>query len=344
MLLRITAIRVLTLSLTAYIGTPAFAQGLIPPPGGTIIAPPSTALERQLGNFVAAPILDPTTQIAQAESRFGLPAVFPNPTVPTDVTGIGGSLGHAQGLEERLLGPDRRVVPDSRGLIVARDPRYCFTGIWQPPIQGQTALASLPGVLIFPAVVPRTIDLATNSVQVMPTIGASYSVSAGNALTLSRGALLVKGGAAPTTICMPLPCGTALVRIEQGAFSMVSNLDGRVAVANMDDRHTGAVAVSLSSPRLQNAGELPIRVGNMVEIYPTAARIGENRLVAYSVLNQAALANGYSVETMTLNYPRALKRFNITRNLSEPQLNRLLKTAAAVATVDGQRQTYGLLQ
>src|SRR6185369_1790217 len=69
-----------------------------------------------------------------------LPPTLQRPVVPTDVTGPGGSLGYSRNIRHRILGEDRNTVPDSHHLVVMRDPRYCFTGRWQPFCQQQVAI------------------------------------------------------------------------------------------------------------------------------------------------------------------------------------------------------------
>lgn len=340
-------------SFSILVPSPVFAQGTsastvvtptLPAPGtGAFVAGQSTPAEQSLFNFVAIPA--GTTGTQPLEYRFRLPVVFNNPIVPTDVTGPGGSLGYAQGLRERILGPDRNVLPDSQGVIVARDPRYQFTGRWSPVSGHQVAIASaIPGTITLPVVVPRTADVATENFAqpyIMPTAGATYLMSAANEVTLTNGALLVKGGNAPLYVLMPLSGDTAVVRVDSGSFAMISNMDGRVTVANLDDRHNDAVMVYLTDRARKTYGEMPVRIGYMVEVYPNTIAAGQNRLVAYTVLNQLRLSNGYSVETMRLNYPRTFKRFNLTRALSEADMMRLVKTAAAVAYMDRQREVNG---
>lgn len=333
----------------------------LPAPGtGGIVTVPaaSTPAEQLLFNYVSFPV---GTTVGPGgpqtlEYRFRMPIVFNNPMVPTDVTGVGGSLGHAQGLRERILGPDRNVLPDSRGVIVARDNRYQFTGRWMPWSTQQVAVLSTAPraitsrVITMPAVIPTVSipefrdgrpDIPVNA-EIMPTAGASYSVSNANEITLTNGALLVKGGNQPLWVLAPLAGDTAVVRIARGAFVMISNMDGKVNIANLADTRSDSVVGYLTDRNRKTYGEMPVRIGYMLEVYPNAAPEGENRLVAHTVLDQVRLTNGYTVETLRLNYPRTFKRFNLTRALSADDLSWLIKSAAAVAYMDSQREVNGL--
>lgn len=340
----------LALALASSTGSLSLAQvsPSLPAPGTSGVFQGTTnATQQQVFNFVAFPVgeVQTPTGTQQLEYRFSLPIVFNQPYVPTDQSGVGGSLGHAQGLRERILGPDRNTLPDSTGVIVARDPRYTFSGRWSPIIPSPTQVATLPNVLEFPAViVPRTsgsIEKSIVSAQIMPTTGTSYTVSAPDEVSFTEGALLIKGGDAPLHVLMPIGNDNAVVRIEHGTFAMVSNFGGRVTVTNLSDTHNSGCVVLLTDKNRRTYGEMPVRIGYMVEVYPNTIQTGENRLVAYTVLNQLRLSNGFSVETTRINYPRAFKRFNISRNISTTDLQRIVKSAAAVSYMDRQREVNG---
>jgi hypothetical protein len=304
---------------------------------GGVFVGSSTPAQQQLFNFVAFPVgtVNTPTGTQQLEYRFTLPVVFTNPNVPTDLTPVP---NWQQRIRDRVLGPDRNYVPEpTPGLLVQRDPRYSFNGHWLPIIEGQTQVAMAPGANTFYRVIPRVSQATTGDTSVphvMQTADASYALTAANEVTLTQGALLVKGGRTPFHILMPMKNDTAVVQIEQGTFAMVSNLDGRVTVANLADTHNTGCMTMLTDRPNKTYGEMPVRIGYMIEIYPNESPAAENRIASYSTLRQLRLANGLSVETMRVNYPYAFKRFNLTRALPDADFRRLVKTAAAVAYLD----------
>lgn len=310
--------------------------------------PRSTPFEQQVGNFVAAPV-GPNTEL-----RTQLPQVFiGNPPVPTDATGLGGSLGRAQGLRERLLGPDRNTLPDSHGCIVARDPRYNFTGRWNSFCP--TGVAIVPGARTYAAVIaPNAVPLISAPVarfntddlapQFMPSGTAKYTVTDGNRLSLTDGAVLIKTGRTPVLVSACVNGETANVKLDGGAFAMVSMMCGRLGVLNLTDNHQDSTVVYLTDKTRGDYGWTPVRIGNLVEVYPNAIGRADDELVAYTVLNKIPMTNGLTVETLRYSYPRAMKRFNITRALCNDDLQRVLKSAAAVSYVDREREWNGLTQ
>jgi hypothetical protein len=247
-------------------------------------------------------------------------------------------------IRDRVIGRNRSRVPRDNGKIVARDPRYSFTGRWYHVAPSQTQVALLPGGMqerTFLRVVPRMTAATTGgdiiTAQIMPTANANYSVSATNELTLRNGALLIKGAKQPFNVLMPLGHDTAVVRIEEGTLAMVSNFGDHVSVANLADTHRDGCLTLLTDRQNKTLGEMPARIGQMIEIYPNSLAAGENRDASYISTHQLRLANGYTVETMRLNYPRTMKRFNLTGVLSEQDLKRMVKTAAAVSFMDADQ-------
>jgi hypothetical protein len=304
--------------------------------------PRSTPFQQQAGNFVAVPVGTNT------ELRTQLPQVFiGNTPVPTDATGIGGSLGRAQGLRERILGPDRNTLPDSHGFIVARDPRYNFTGIWNAFYP--TGVSVLPGVRTYSAVMaPSAMPVLSRSAfrmnsddiapQFMPSGTAKYTVIGGNRLSLQDGAVLIKTGRTPVLVGASVNGETASVKLDGGALVLVSMMCGRLNVMNLTDNHRDSTVVYLTDKTRGDYGWTPVRIGNMVEIYPNALGRAENELVAYTVLNKIPMTNGLTVETLRFSYPRAMKRFNITRSLPGDDFARVTKSAVAVSYIDRERE------
>lgn len=337
------------------------------------VFPASTPQQQALGNFVAIPA-GPGVEFRTAL----LPPQLTNPIVPTDVTGPGGSLGYSRDLRRELLGPDRNTVPNSHALIVARDPRYSFTGQWLPLYQGQLA-AALPATVVgaLPARSATTMVLSQAAViatpaatlasaealdaklrlpyidfgngrlspiaQIMPSAGAQIQSLACNRLLLTRGAMMVKTGTQDAAVMVPLAGGEqAVVSIARGCIAMVSAFDGHMTVANLHDSARDSVVLSMNDATTCGAGSMPVRIGYMEEVYPNCGACPENELVAYTILGRNAFSNGYTVETTRFSYPRAMKRFNITCSLDQCDVRTILKSAAALSYTDREREWNGL--
>lgn len=215
---------------------PTQAQGIGGTALGGTISPPSTPFERAAGNFVAAPFNVPAAGggTTVAEVRFPLPRVFQNPVVPTDVTGPGGSLGYSRNLRHRILGEDRNTVPDSHSVIVARDPRYSFTGQWRPFWQGQVAMA-----------VPTVISQSAVILPSAPTVIARPAMILPSAPTIiARPAVILPG--APTVIAQPavvLPAGTFATNHIEAAMQLPALDFGTMPVPGMPQVMTTANAI-----------------------------------------------------------------------------------------------------
>ncbi|HEY9790215.1 MAG TPA: hypothetical protein V6D22_07445 [Candidatus Obscuribacterales bacterium] len=341
-------------------------------------------LKRQCETYLACAALlagigaPAMAQLQTVQTSAG-PLVIPYPQVPTDVTGIGGSLGHAQGIRQLLLGPDRNTLPGSHGAIVCRDPRYNFTGIWSPIEWGNARVAMLPDTGIaavvpntgisgfqpapLAAVIPTAVPVETSAMdrvdaaitpgdldatvppaiaQLMPTCGAAYSVCAPNNIQLSHGALLIKVNEQPVYVSSAM-CGNGVsVRLARGAFAMVSMLNGRFVVANLADSGQDSVVLNVGDRTRCDSGAVPVRVGFLAELHANGVACSENELVAYTIPNTIPMTDGLTLEMMRVSYPRTLKRFNITRMLTDCDLRRVMKTAAAVSYVDSEREWNGL--
>jgi hypothetical protein len=266
---------------------------------------------------------------------------IPNIQAPVEPTSITRVPNDAQRIREQVLGVNRSRVPADNHKIVARDPRYNFSGRWWNVRPEQTQVAMLPGGMqerTYLRVIPRMAAATTggdiDSAQIMPTVGATYSVNSANEMLLRNGAMLVKGGKQPFHVLMPIGNDTAVVRIEEGTFAMVSNFGEHVSVANLADTHRTGCLTLLTDRENKKVGEVPARIGQMLEIYPNSLPAGENRDATYISTHQLRLSNGLTVETMRLNYPHTMKRFNLTAVLSDQELKRVVKTAAAVSYLD----------
>lgn len=274
-----------------------------------------------------------------AQPQFTLPRIFPFPYVPTDQTGIGGSLGHAQGLRNRLLGPEARISPDS-AVMVARDPRYVFDGQWTPVMPGLAQVATTGDIRTFSVVIaPQSAVLQdTGAARVMSGPKSDFTVNTANDIRLNSGALMVRGGAdVPLTISTIMPnAEIAAVRIKNDALAMVSMLDGRLTVANFTESSRDSVMLYMTDRERAAQAGIPVNIGRIAELYPNSKRSTLSEMVAHSVLHQLPLSNGLTLESMRMSYPRAMKRFNITSALTQRDLDQVIKSAAAVAVVDGQ--------
>ncbi len=281
------------------------------------------------------------------------------PVLPTDVTGPGGGWGYSQDIRKFLLGPDRNTVPYNHGVIVARDCRYNFTGIWAPLNFAASGVACLPGAMTQSAVIaaatpkllPPSVFVPTRDLdatrtpftaEIMQTANASFAVSPSGQLILNCGALLIKvADGYPIDVASTVGDQVVNVRLASGAYTMISNFGGRMTVAQLSDNSQAGCAIMINGVNGQ-ALATPLRVGHMAEIYPTCAGAAESELVAYTVLGKTPLPCGLTMEMIRFNYPRVLKRYNMTASIGDCDLRRILKSAASVSYVDREMEWLGM--
>jgi hypothetical protein len=283
------------------------------------------------------------------EIELQLPSIFTNPQVPTDFSGPAGSLGHAQGLRQRLLGPEAEIYPRRKTtLIVSRDPRFVYGPSWMPFIQ--SGLAVIPRTNTFSAVIEtpgslrkttikeaapvlvKTTDALPTNARFLPTKGTIYSITPLGHLNLDAGAVVVKAGEAPVTVSTLVAGRPVAVNIGGNAIAVVSTYDDRFSVLNLLDEQADAVSVYISEAGITKTS--PVRLGRLFEVFPTGRTESAHALVGQSPMILSPLSNGLTVATYGTDFPRALKRFNLTNTLSAADMNRILKSAAAIAYVD----------
>lgn len=304
----------------------------------------------------AQTVPDPTTPSAtgtDSQIQLQLPQIFTNPQVPTDFSGPGGSLGHAQGLRDRVLGPEAEIYPREQAtLIVSRDRRYVYGESWLPFVQ--SGLALIPRTSTFaaviteessgatrkkttvteavPVVVQTETTLPTNA-RFLPTQGTVYSISPSGQLNLDAGAVVVKAGEVPVTVNTLVAGKPVAVNIGGNAIAVVSTYDDRFSVLNLLDEEADAVSVYIAEGGITKS--TPVRLGRLLEVFPTGrTEFSAHALVARSAMTLSPLSNGLTVASYRADFPRALKRFNLTNTLSTADMDRILKSAAAIAYVD----------
>lgn len=268
-----------------------------------------------------------------------LPQIFNNPTVPTDFTGLGGSLGHARGLRQQLLGPEGRgVVADAR--MIKADPRYAFTGRWAPigtlamtsvraqlasPGRGETKAERVALLNTFPA-------LVHSGTRLMPTTNAEFSFENGRELLLSDGAMLVKTGKNPTVISSVIGGHRIPVKVAPEVVALVSVMDNKLTICNfLDDEQQGCTAYLFENNN--NSGfELTVPQARLAEVFPSGPIAAANPLSAIGRQPlERQLADGRFVRLMYFDYAKAMKNYSIARALPSNEFDRMLKVAAAAS-------------
>lgn len=182
-------------------------------------------------------------------SEVRLPQILNNPRVPTDVTGPGGSLGHARGMRAQLIGPETEGArSDLRS--IQRDHRYAFAGPWRPLAttsvagaayhQGRELIATRLSVPDSRETNEDLITPTTSFASVIPTKDSHYNVLSSNEVVLTSGAILIK----PDTIATRVTClpgkQNVTARIARGSIAMVSSIGDCITInALICDRHHG---------------------------------------------------------------------------------------------------------
>lgn len=275
-----------------------------------------------------------------------LPGPSPSSLVPTDISSIGGSLGRAQGLEGKLTRrPGARTAEDKRWQL-KRDDRYSFTGQWLPFWTDNTVADAVSDRAIAQAhdkarpasrregqIEERVVLLgkeAPREAVFMATWKASYTRKSQNELVLSDGAILLKTGDKPVFVSLELHNQKVTAQFAGATISMISLMDARPIVLNLTDKHRGACSLFVHAAA--QAQSVKCGPGEVAEIYARDTQPASN-IVASEILVTQALDNNFAIQIAKYNCVAALKRYNIARNLSRNDVERVIKTAAALAYI-----------
>ena len=168
----------------------------------------------------------------------------------------------------------------------------------------------------------------------MPTVAARYHLGrqappfAEEELVIESGAVLFKAG--PRPVVVTLGEKGVSVRVGGGALALMSAFDGRPFVVNLTDRCCGSCVVELRG-RAGRPLAVSVAPGELGEVVSGSPASGG--LVGKGVVFRRQLADGHAFELYRLDYGRTLRRYRLSRWLPRQDLERVLKTAAALAFV-----------
>lgn len=297
-----------------------------------------------------APLPEPLPEPSATQSlpQFQAPLLPAHSLVPTDVSSLGGSLGRAQGLGQKF----RRFAPRDAGARrwqIVQDPRYEFSGAWIPfwsdADEDSRALSQRDtdhdgafrdtmtrqqGRVEQVVVLPEAIK--SKQPMFMATSTARYLRDGKNELLLSEGALLVRASSKPVFVAMHVQGKRITARFSGCTISMVSLLDGRAIILNLTEKCCGACSMLI--PVAGRTQPMTIGPGQIAEVYP-AGTAPTSHSVAAKIIAAQPLDDLLCLQIARHHYIAALKRYNISRSLPKPDVNRVLKTAAALAYVRG---------
>jgi len=219
------------------------------------------------------------------------------------------------------------------GAMFAKDPRFVFVGKWLPFASNAVASPVSPVALVTHAGADQqsatAVKLGASEPAFMPTKDASYTQKNNDHLRLSDGAVLVRAGKWPVYVSTSLDGQDVVTRIAGGSLVLVSAFDGKPTVLNLTDKSLGDVTMTL--PTNEGAGSRSIhpKPGQIAEAYKLDCQPTSNIVATRIDLNQR-LSDQYGLLVCQCHYLRALKKFNLVATLPKGEMQRVLKTAAAV--------------
>src|SRR5579875_202158 len=172
----------------------------------------------------------------------------------------------------------------------------------------------------------------------MPTRGARCIPLSANELMVSDGAVLLRGGDKPVVVSCEVNRQKVMVEVKSGALIMVSALDGRATVLNLTDSAPGSCTLLLPSmEKVIPYQSVAVESGQVAEFYVNDGLEPASTVLSYRTIARKNLAGGVAVLIAKYDYLAAMKRFNLSFALPSQDLNRVIKTMAASATLSGAR-------
>lgn len=299
----------------------------------TIAAPPPVVQ-------APPPVVNAAPPMTLPAFNFQMPIIAPIGTIlPTDISGL-----HAGPFAPKA--PDTPLTKEELAALTAPDQRYQYTGVWLPfasDYQGHpeddaggstqpspTQSNVHQGRVVHTESPPAKPTDAT----FMPTENADYSKVHDEHLSLHTGAVLVRAGIRPVFVSVDVHGEKHIVRIAGGAIALISAFDGKAVVVNLTDKCCGALVLYVPTKEKLKQHSIGIKTGQIAEVYAPAQEPNSN-LVATKIDYHRRLESGSGVILTQCHYVRTLKKFNLLSVLGKNDLNRVLKTAAAIAHVRG---------
>lgn len=321
--------------------------------------PPTTSTPSVSPTAVSAPppvIQAPPPVVNAAPPAFTLPNIniqmpilAPLSTIlPTDISGIHAGPNASQS-------PEPPLSKDEIAALMKADPRYQYTGEWllfsldkiaddklenQKPESVQNGSNSDSNEVSKTVQKGRVMYVESPSPKVMdpmfmPTESAKYTKVNDDHLELQDGAVLVRAGERPVFVSVDVNGEKTGVRIAGGAVALISAFDGKALVVNLTDKCCGALVLYVPSVDKDKPHSVGLKTGQIAEVYAHNKMQPNSNLVASKIDCHRHLETGTGIILSQCHYVRTLKKFNLLSVLGKRDLNRVLKTAAAIAHVRG---------
>lgn len=324
--------------------TPAYVPPpVVPLPPPVFIPPP--VVQTPVAPVVVAtpPVTPPVVTQPVNPVTFNLPVMAPlSGLVPTDLTGAKMPVGTQAKSDLNQALVDQTEV-DSRfefgdNWILFSDDYAKVSNLlhrsspFQPVAYTEPSDAQQFGRVEF---VEKSAQ-KTKEAAFLPTRDAKYHKVNNEHLALNGGAVLVRAGMKPVFVSQSVNGHKIVTRVTGGALAMISAQDGNCTVLNLTDKCCGALVCYVPMSDGKNSEALHVKAGQVTEIYPIEAKPYSN-LVATKIVINRRCTNDIGLLVSNCNYLRAFKRYNLRMVLEKTDLDRVLKTAAAISHV---RRSY----
>lgn len=279
------------------------------------------------------PPTPPVQQVQQVQVQVQTPA-FLQTIVPTDIAGLAGSLGNSRGIKEQLHLPKSKS--DKAATLIARDSRFQFSGEWIPFVTNSLPLGKSAEKLEHTTtrhegkVEHWAIADKSKMPVFMPTDEANYEKRV-NELVLNSGGILIRSYLEPARVSLSID-GKKLSIVVTAGLALVSTLDNKPVILNLTDRCCGAVAAWLPTKN-GDQQKVQLGVGELVEIHKKDDKPFTTYLSSKVLTNQE-LSERHNVQVGRCHYLSVIRRYNLDRALKKSDLDKVLKTAAAMAYIN----------
>lgn len=288
------------------------------------VAPPAPSPIIQ--NTVQPPIVQPPPPVVH------LPRIAPSSTIlPTDTAGF-----------HNVLKPQPLSKEEIAALTTA-DPRYKFSGEWIPfssyyssendrsqKYYRQVAYTALPTAQFGHIERNEPSSKSAGEPLFMPTVDAAFSKIGNDHLKLRDGAIIVRSGDHPVFVSTSVNGKRLMTRLSGGSLVMISGFDSKSIVLNLTDKCCGAVALYLPAKQT-NSNTMNMLAGQIAEVYSLNSKPNSNLVATEIAVNHRIGVSDLGLLISDCHYIRAIKRFNLSTVLPKHEMERVLKTAAALA-------------
>lgn len=323
-------------------------HGAPPPPAAA--PPPPAAVMSYPAVAQPNPAMIMFTNMVRDAGTVRLPLLMPpnGAMLPTDATGIGGALGRAQGLGNKVLAPGQADGLSFKEMMrmVERDKRYDFARQWTT-FADEVVLsddAMVDNEPIHPAISGMQVGKVTHTAKpvahgkepaFMPTSMAVITKTGPDELEVAHGAVLLRAGNRPFYVTTKVGGQKVRTRIHGNVLSLISVLDNRLTIANLTDLCCGACTAYVPSAKPGVFHSVYVSIGEIAEIRPAEEKESKTLPIATKMLSSHKLADGMQMQVFRYHFFSLFKRYNIAQALPKEDLTKVLKTQAAKVQASG---------